>query len=121
MKNDLEKRTARFAGAVLTACERLSNTRTFLSLAPQLIRAASAVGAIYREAARAETRRDFIHKIGQVEKEAAESEYWLDLFLEHGASASDPEPLKSEANQLLRIMITSRRTAIRNTPKKPKK
>ena len=34
----------------------------------------------YREANRAESNDDFIHKIGIVEKEASESQYWLELF-----------------------------------------
>jgi four helix bundle protein len=49
----------------------------------QLMKAGTSVGANYHEANRAESRNDFIHKIGlvgkEVEKEAAESQYWLIL------------------------------------------
>ena len=31
---------------------------------------------------RAESRRDFVHKVAIVEKEAAESLYWIELFEE---------------------------------------
>ena len=37
------------------------------------------MGANYREANRAESRKDFIHKIALAEKEAAEAQYWLQL------------------------------------------
>jgi four helix bundle protein len=45
----------------------------------QLVKAGTSVGANYREANRAESRNDFIHKIAIVEKEASESQYWLEM------------------------------------------
>jgi four helix bundle protein len=45
----------------------------------QLLKAGTSIGANYREANRAESKNDFIHKIGIVEKEAAETQYWLEL------------------------------------------
>ncbi len=52
----------------------------------QLLKAGTSVGANYREANRAESRADFSHKVGMVEKEISESHYWLELFEEadHG-------------------------------------
>jgi len=41
------------------------------------VRCGPSVGANYREANRAESHDDFIHKIGIVEKEASETCYWL--------------------------------------------
>jgi len=42
----------------------------------QLVKAGTSVGANYREANRAESRNDFIHKIALVEKEGSECQYW---------------------------------------------
>ena len=42
-------------------------------LGHQLLRSGTSIGANYREAARAESRNDFVHKLGVVEKEAAEN------------------------------------------------
>ena len=41
----------------------------------QILKSATSIGANYREAARAESKADFIHKIGVVEKEASETIY----------------------------------------------
>ncbi len=48
-------------------------------LSDQLLRSATSFGASYREANRALSRNDFTHKIALVEKEAAETQYWLEL------------------------------------------
>ena len=78
----------------------------------QLLRAGTSVGANYREANRAESRSDFIHKIAIVEKESSESQYWLELFDE--ANIGDMEQrnwLLPESNELLAIFTASGRTA----------
>ena len=87
-------------------------------LGGQLLRAGTSVGANYREANRAESRRDFIHKIGVVQKEASESQYWLELFQEADLKATQTHsrmlilnansrailpPLIAEATELLAI------------------
>lgn len=46
----------------------------------QVLRSATSIGANYREANRAGSKNDFIHKIGIVEKEASETVYWLEIM-----------------------------------------
>ena len=70
----------------------------------QLLRSATSVGANYREANRAESRRDLGHKIAIIEKEAAESIYWIELFEEAMIGDSDKRKhLFAECNQLVAI------------------
>ena len=81
----------------------------------QLLRSGTSIGANYREAARAESRNDFVHKVGVVEKEAAETEYWLELM--EGAEIGDADErrwLRAEARELLAISAASGRTAKAN-------
>lgn len=78
-KAELEERTKRFAIATLKFVRGLPNHREADILARQLIKSATSIGANYREANRAESRADFVHKLAVVEKEAAETEYWLEL------------------------------------------
>ncbi|MGH9882153.1 MAG: four helix bundle protein, partial [Pyrinomonadaceae bacterium] len=78
----------------------------------QLVKAGTAVGANYREANRAESRNDFIHKIAIVEKEGSESQFWLELCDE--GVLGDPEQLRwllKEAGELLAIFTRSGQTA----------
>jgi len=70
------------------------------------------VGANYREANRAESHDDFIHKIGIVEKEASETCYWLELCEEAGiGDATELGWLLKESNELLAIFTRIGKTA----------
>ena len=78
-KADLEKRTKQFALKIIEFVATLPQTRTCAVIEYQLVKAGTSVGANYREANRAESRADFIHKIAIVEKESSESGYWLEI------------------------------------------
>ncbi|HOQ27210.1 MAG TPA: four helix bundle protein [Armatimonadota bacterium] len=68
-------------------------------------------GANYREANSAESRDDFIHRTAIVEKEAAETEYWLEVCA--GAEigeAQERHALRQESGELLAIFTSIGRT-----------
>jgi len=76
----------------------------------QLAKSGSSIGANYREANRAESKPDFIHKIGIVEKECSESHYWLTIlsrveFLEKNLQ-QELQPLLVEVEELLKLFTT---------------
>ena len=103
MEKDLEVRTKRFALAVLKLCAALPRDRAADILARQLIRSATSVGANYREANRAVSRSDFRNKIGTVQKEAAETQYWLELLIEGGLDKNSAAVVHAESSELLAI------------------
>src|SRR5438309_5082821 len=85
----------------------LPRTRELDVLARQLVRAATSIGANYREANRAVSRPDFANKIGTVQKEAAETQYWLELLIESGTlKDSSAANLNEESTELLAIFTT---------------
>ncbi|MCD8350757.1 MAG: four helix bundle protein [Planctomycetaceae bacterium] len=51
-------------------------------LSKQLLRSGTSIGANVREAVRAQSKNDFVHKMSIALKESAESEYWLELLFE---------------------------------------
>jgi four helix bundle protein len=111
-KYELEKRTRRFALDVILFATTLPNNKTGEIITYQLVKAGTSVGANYHEANRAESRKDFIHKIAIVEKEAAESRYWLGLCLEGTfGHAQKCRYLWQEAGELLAIFTQSGKTA----------
>jgi len=89
MEKDLEQRTKRFALAVLEFASNLPPNRTADVLVRQLLRSATSMGANYREANRGVSRADFTNKIGTVQKEAAESQYWIELLTESGIANAE--------------------------------
>ena len=57
-----------------------------------------------KEANRGVSRADFINKIGTVQKEAAETQYWIELLIESGTSKSNlSADLHKESTELLAI------------------
>jgi four helix bundle protein len=89
VEKDLEKRTKQFALDIISFTSALPRTREADVLGRQLLRAATSIGANYREANRGVLRADFANKIGTVQKEAAETQYWLELIID---SAIDRSP-----------------------------
>jgi four helix bundle protein len=110
--DDLAERLLDFADQVLRLCRDLRQDVPGRHVARQLIRAASAGGAIYEEARGAESRADFVHKIGIATKEVRESLYWLKLIdRSQLAPGRSVQKLIDEASQLVAILTASGRTA----------
>jgi four helix bundle protein len=106
-KRELELRTKTFAIRVIKFVANLPKNRVTDVLGFQLLKAGTSIGANYSEANRAESRNDFIHKIGIVSKEAAETRYWLELFKETDlANSKELEWLYNESNELLAIFTS---------------
>ena len=116
-KKELEQRTKRFALRIIAFVSSLPLGRMADVLGYQLLKAGTSVGANYREANRAQSRNDFIHKIAIVEKESAESEYWLELFDDSNiGDATERRWLLAEAGELLAI-FTSVGRSTKQSPK----
>jgi len=109
---DLKERTKQFALRILKLVEALPNSLQGRTIAAQLVRAGTSVGANYRAACRGRSRAEFIAKIGIVEEEADESAFWLELIID-GAFLNENQvkPLLSEATELTKIMASSRISA----------
>ena len=103
MKKDLETRTKQFSLKVIKFTASLPRTREADVLARQLLRSGTSIGANYREANRSVSRADFTNKIGVVQKEASETQYWLELFIEGRITKTVPTELHAEATELLAI------------------
>ena len=112
MKEELEKRTKLFALNVINFVAALPSNRTCQVLGRQLLKSGTSIGANYREAGRAQSHDDFIHKIAICEKESVETQYWFELFLEGKlAQLEKCDELCKEASELLAIFVASGRTA----------
>lgn len=106
-KTELETRTKEFALNLIDLVSRMPRNRAGDVVAKQLLRSGTSIGANYREANRAESEADFLHKLGISTKEAAETEFWLELVNEsaHLQTAGTPELLK-ESDELIAILTT---------------
>ena len=81
-------------------------------LSRQLVRSATSAAANYRAACRAKSSAHFISKLGDVEEEADESGFWLEMLVDSGKlKGVDAAPLIREASELTAIAVASINTA----------
>jgi len=109
---DLKDRTKKFALDVIKYCMVLPKKQEMQIISNQLIRCASSVGANYRAACRARSKADFIAKLSIVEEEADEAVYWMEIQEGLGkANDSELHRLLDEANQMVAIIVASKKTS----------
>jgi len=112
MKTELEHRTKEFSIQIVRLIRTFPKTVDGIEVGRQLLRSGTSIGANYREANRAESKSDFIHKVGVAEKEASETVYWLEIC--EGALVGDANEvgaLLKESRELLAIITTIGRKA----------
>jgi|SRR5579884_105292 four helix bundle protein len=113
--DELRQRTKQFGLRIMKLVAALPDSNVGRAIGGQLVRSGTAVGANYRAACRGRSKAEFIAKLGIVEEEADESSYWLELIIEGGLMPEDRvTPLLQEADELVAIMVSSRRTAKEN-------
>ncbi len=112
---ELEETSKAFALRILGLADTLPRTRSGNTLANQIVRSGTSVGANCRAANRGRSRSEFIAKLGLVVEEIDEIVYWLDLIMASDlVKPSLLEPLRAEASELLAIFSRSRATAKAN-------
>ena len=111
-KTELETRTKKFALDLIELVEGMPTCRSGTVVGKQVLRSGTSLGANYREANRAESKKDFVHKVGIATKEAAETEFWLELVNESNhLRTPNSEMLLSESRELIAILTAIGRNA----------
>ena len=112
MRTELEGRTKEFGVRIVSLIRAFPKTVDGVEVGRQLLRSGTSIGANYREANRAESKHDFIHKIGLAEKEASETVYWLEICEAAPlGNTAEVGVLLKEASELLAILTTIGRKA----------
>lgn len=116
-EDELKQRTKIFALRVINLCRSVQSGDVARTLARQLLRPGTSVGANYRAVCRARSKAEFIAKIGVVVEEADETVFWLELMAESNlVKPSRLQALQQEANELLAIFAASQHTARTKRP-----
>lgn len=77
----LEDRLIEFAARIVTFVMDLPATPAGKHIAMQMLRSGTASAPNYAEARGAESRADFVHKLGIVQKELNETSVWLRILM----------------------------------------
>lgn len=101
---DLEERTAVLAEEIIDLVKSIKETSVNRKVISQLVGSGGSIGANYCEANEAESKRDFIHKIGISKKEIKETKHWLRLLARSNPEKKDEiKKLWQETQELLLI------------------
>lgn len=79
---ELEQRTTDFCKRTIQLTKTIPKNTQNLELTKQIIRSSGSIGANYREANEALTKKDFLYRMKISRKEAKETDHWLQLIEE---------------------------------------
>lgn len=111
----IKEKSFAFAVRITRLYKFLTNNSKEYILSKQLLRSGTAVGALVREAQNAESKADFVHKMGIAQKECDETLYWLEL-LKSTEYLNDAEfdSIYNDSTELLKMIrsaiITTKKT-----------
>ncbi len=105
---DIHERTFNLACRIIRLHEHLKKRGgTGRTLAQQLLKSGTSIGANLEEARAGQSRADFIAKCRIALKEARETHYWLRLLAACDAVPTRQiEPLVDEANEIVAILTS---------------
>lgn len=116
--NNLKERTKKFALRILNLASALPNNEEGRIIRKQIIRSGTSVGSNYRAVCRSRSRADFNSKMGIVIEEADETAFWLEVITERKLIQEElVSSLLKEANEIIAIMVSSRKTSVNNKEK----
>ncbi|MBK8550231.1 MAG: four helix bundle protein [Ignavibacteria bacterium] len=101
-KNVIVDKTYKFALRIIGLNKYLINEKKEYVLCKQLLRCGTSIGANVKEAAQAESRPDFIHKLSIALKETSETEYWINLL--HDSNLMDKRSYDSIITDCVEII-----------------
>lgn len=106
-ETELLQRTKTYALRIIRLYSALPKTTEAQVLGKQVLRSGTSIGAHYREANRAKSDADFIHKLETALQELDETVYWLELIIEAEIfSQTKVQPLIEETKELNAILTT---------------
>ena len=114
MNSPLLDKSLDFATQIVLFYEEFSKTRKDTTIAKQLLRSATSVGANINEAIYGNCKADFISKLHISLKETDESIYWLTLLKRTNLIEYNFDELLSLAEEIKRMLIASLNTAKEN-------
>ena len=114
MNIPLLEKSMDFATQIVLFYEEFSKSKKDTTIAKQLLRSATGVGANINEAIYGNSKADFISKLHISLKETGESIYWLTLLKRTNLIVYDFDTLISLAEEIKRMLISSINTAKNN-------
>ena len=113
--NPLLDKSLDFSVEIVNFYTQIVDEKRDKTLANQLLRSATSVGANVQEAIGAISKADFVSKMHIALKEINETIYWLQVFNKTSLYSFDFNNLINSAIEIKRIIVASIKTAKSNT------
>ena len=117
MESPLLNKSLEFATQIVLFYEEYSKSKRDTTIAKQLLRSATSVGANINEAIYGNSKPDFISKLHISLKEVSESIYWLTLLRNTKLFEYNYDDSIKLAEEIKRMLISSINTAKKNNYK----
>jgi four helix bundle protein len=113
--NILAEKSINFAIRIVKCYTYIRDTKKEEIMSRQMYRSGTSIGANIHEAIQAQSKSDFVSKLGISLKEASETIYWLKLLNRTNYLDDNMfESLKTDCDELIRITVASIKTAKKN-------
>ena len=109
MKEDnvIREKSTKFAIRIVEMYRYLSETKQEYVMSKQLLRSGTGIGANVREGIYAQSKSDFISKMNIALKEAAETEYWIELLSKTGyITEKQYSSINEDCREVVKLLIT---------------
>ena len=107
-ENAAKEKSFAFAVRCVKLCMYLKEQRQVYDLARQLLRSGTSIGANIKEGLFAQSKADFMAKMSIAKKEAAETEYWLELLQEVGIlNEKEAVSMLESCRELIKILVST--------------
>ena len=105
--NIIKNKSYSFAIRIVNLYKYLNENNNIYSLANQILRSGTAIGALMSEADHAQSKADFLSKANIALKEANETYYWLSLLHDTNyINDSQYQSLKVDCEELIKVLVT---------------
>ena len=116
MSNIIETKSFEFAVRIVKLYKLLCEQRKEYILSKQLIRSATSIGANISEAQQAQSKADFISKLGISLKETSETKYWIKLLSAADyLSVKEADSLLNDCTEIEKLLVAIIKTSKSNS------
>lgn len=115
MDNLILDKSKAFAIRIINLYKHLNEEKREYILSKQLLRSGTNIGANCREAARGQSKADFVAKMNIALKEADETAYWLELlYATDFVTQVQFQSIYNDAEELIKLLVSIIKTTKQN-------
>ena len=114
-ENIISDKSKKFALRIIRLYNHVQEENHEYVITKQVLKSGTSIGANIAEALRGESKADFYHKLNIALKEAAETEYWLELLYLGGYIEEDSyNSIFNDCEELIKLLVAITKTQKEN-------